>query len=312
MKEDYIAQLQYYGLISRIKRLSDNTLADGRKLYKFIDIGIEPNWFLIFFILEEKKETSISEIANILQFAHPSVITIVKKMKKAGYLKIKGSKSDKRMQIIQLSPKAIKQLSEMHRVWEACNIAVGSLFTDQTFVQELSKMEDALLKESFFDRVINQLEEYQIKIRPFKTQDAPVFASLNEEWLKKYFVIEPIDVTILHNPQPYILDKGGYIFMAEYKGETVGTAALIPRGEDGLELGKMAVNPSFHGKGIGKKLMEFLINFTKENGFSSLFLYSNTKLEPAINLYRKFGFQEIDLEENGIYERSNIKMKLHL
>lgn len=37
-------------------------------------------------------------------------------------------------------------------------------------------------------------------------------------------------------------------------------------------------------------------------------LYSNTKLENAIYIYRKFGFIEITVEPNSPYKRSNIKM----
>ena len=41
-------------------------------------------------------------------------------------------------------------------------------------------------------------------------------------------------------------------------------------------------------------------------------LYSSTKLTPAINLYRKVGFKEVELEKDSHYERSNIKMILEL
>ena len=39
-------------------------------------------------------------------------------------------------------------------------------------------------------------------------------------------------------------------------------------------------------------------------------LYSNTILENAVYIYRKYGFVEIPMEENSPYERSNIKMEL--
>ena len=46
--------------------------------------------------------------------------------------------------------------------------------------------------------------------------------------------------------------------------------------------------------------------------YNSIILYSNTKLENAIYIYRKYGFIEIPNEENSPYKRSDIKMKLHL
>jgi len=50
------------------------------------------------------------------------------------------------------------------------------------------------------------------------------------------------------------------------------------------------------------------IEFSKNHGFKELILYSNTKLENAIYIYRKFGFIEIPVESNSPYKRSNIKM----
>lgn len=37
-----------------------------------------------------------------------------------------------------------------------------------------------------------------------------------------------------------------------------------------------------------------------------LVLYSNTMLQSAIHLYRKFGFVEVDLE-SGLYESANLE-----
>jgi ribosomal protein S18 acetylase RimI-like enzyme len=45
-------------------------------------------------------------------------------------------------------------------------------------------------------------------------------------------------------------------------------------------------------------------------GGKRIILYSNTKLETAIALYRKLGFKEIPLD--GPYKRSDIKMELLL
>lgn len=39
--------------------------------------------------------------------------------------------------------------------------------------------------------------------------------------------MEEADYKALDNPQEYILDKGGQIFVALYKGEPVGVCALI-------------------------------------------------------------------------------------
>ena len=74
----------------------------------------------------------------------------------------------------------------------------------------------------------------------------------------------------------------------------------------------MAVAPEFQGRRIGQKLMEYCIDFAKNQKWDHILLYSNTKLENAIHIYKKYGFEEINQEEKVPYLRSNIKMKLKL
>lgn len=132
--------------------------------------------------------------------------------------------------------------------------------------------------------------------------------TLNYEWLEKYFSIEKVDEAMLADPQGQIIDKGGYIFLARKENEIIGTFSLLKKSEDVFELSKMAITENIQGFGIGNMLLEHCIAFSKLKNFKKLILYSNTKLLPAIHLYRKFGFSEVVLEK-GLYERSNIKME---
>lgn len=150
-----------------------------------------------------------------------------------------------------------------------------------------------------------------IKIIPFHKQYAEDFYNLNIEWLNTFFDVEPFDEEVLSKPEFYIIDKGGHIFFAQLNQVIVGTLALMPTKENTVfELTKMAVSPNHRGFKIGQLLMQHCIDFAKNKQFKSLILYSNTKLENAIYIYRKYGFIEIPVEENSPYKRSNIKMEL--
>jgi N-acetylglutamate synthase-like GNAT family acetyltransferase len=150
--------------------------------------------------------------------------------------------------------------------------------------------------------------EHQVIIIPFSSDLKEPIKTLNIEWLNKYFKIEPKDERVLSNPQEEIIDKGGMIFYAKYKGAIVGTVSLLKMNDTIFELSKMAVTDSVQGLGIGKKLMEHCIKAAEENHIEKIIIYSNRRLVPAISLYRKFGFEEIPVDE-GIYERADIKME---
>lgn len=152
-----------------------------------------------------------------------------------------------------------------------------------------------------------------IKIIDYKSEYAQRFYDLNIEWLKTFFYVEPYDEEVLSQPNKYIIDKGGFIFFALKDDIVVGTVALMPTKENGiLELTKMAVSPEMRGYKIGQKLLQHCIDFAKAKQLKALLLYSNTKLENAIYLYRKFGFKELSVEANSPYNRADIKMLLKL
>ncbi|MGC4234718.1 MAG: GNAT family N-acetyltransferase [Niabella sp.] len=154
-------------------------------------------------------------------------------------------------------------------------------------------------------------ESKTIQIVEYEPQYQSVFKLLNEEWISAYFEIEEADIKVLGNPETYILNKGGEIFVALYNGEPVGVCALIKMDDPDydFEMGKMAVSPKAQGKNIGWLLGQAIINKAKESGASKIYLESNTILKPAINLYYKMGFQKISGRPTP-YKRANIQMEL--
>ena len=148
-----------------------------------------------------------------------------------------------------------------------------------------------------------------MEIIPFEPQYALDFQLLNEAWLKKYFVVEPYDSELLSRCEEVIIKPGGFIFFVKLEDQIIGTAAFIYKSKGIYELGKMAVKPNYQGNKIGQQLMQYCIDFAIKNKFDALVIYSNTLLENAIYIYRKYGFIEIPVEEKSPYRRCNIKME---
>ena len=106
----------------------------------------------------------------------------------------------------------------------------------------------------------------------------------------------------------HIIHPGGEIFFITQNNTAIGTVALIKRSDGVFELTKMAIEPSKQGKKLGQQLLQYCIYFAKENNFKQLYLYSNTKLENAIHIYKKYGFKQVAIPKDNPYKRSNIKM----
>ncbi|PRX54307.1 GNAT family N-acetyltransferase [Flagellimonas meridianipacifica] len=149
----------------------------------------------------------------------------------------------------------------------------------------------------------------KIQIAPFEMKYASDFKELNEAWISQYFKMERMDYQALDHPKEYILDNGGYIAVA-LKGETVvGVCALIKMKDSqyDFELAKMGVSPLEQGQGIGFLLGTHIIKKAEQLGASTVYLESNTKLVPALKLYRKLGFVEME-GFTSPYERCDIQM----
>lgn len=155
--------------------------------------------------------------------------------------------------------------------------------------------------------------ENQIQIVDYEPQYQQCFRDLNVEWISKYFKMEESDYLALDDPEGHILDEGGCIIVALYQDEPVGVCALLKSHlpDFDYQLGKMAVSPKAQGKSIGYLLGKEILEKARALGAKKVFLESNTILVPAINLYRKLGFEQIEGYPSP-YERSNIQMVVEL
>jgi ribosomal protein S18 acetylase RimI-like enzyme len=135
------------------------------------------------------------------------------------------------------------------------------------------------------------------------------FEKLNREWIEKYFVMEPVDVEVVTQPQQMIIDHGGAILFASLNEEVVGTVALKKVSDDEYELCKMAVSEKARGNHVGLFLGEEALKKAKSLGGKRVILYSQRTFNDsiAISLYYRLGFKEISLEKGG-YNRCDIKM----
>lgn len=154
-----------------------------------------------------------------------------------------------------------------------------------------------------------------IAVLPFETRHAPAFRDLNLAWLERYFAVEEKDRHLLDDPEGRIIAKGGAILIAEDReGNAIGCVALVPIGEDVLELAKMAVAQDSQGRGVGHLLMDAAIATARALGARALYLESNSSLGPALHLYGRAGFRHLPADERprSPYARCDVYMRLEL
>lgn len=157
-----------------------------------------------------------------------------------------------------------------------------------------------------------QMSIMTVTIEPYRPHHAAAWRSLNEDWLiAGGYVLEAKDQLVLGDPQGVILDKGGFIFIAERDGRPVGCCSLMAMADGGYEVGKMAVVEDARGQNLGWRLLEACEAAARAASAPNLYLETNTAQTHAIALYRRFGFVDLPRRPSP-YARADVWMEKRL
>jgi GNAT superfamily N-acetyltransferase len=131
-------------------------------------------------------------------------------------------------------------------------------------------------------------------IRAFEPEDQQAVQRLILEGLGEHFGF--IDETVnpdLDDIQAAYVDAGARFVVAEIDGELAGTGALIEEEPGVGRLVRMSVAPAHRGKGLGRALVEHLLDEAWLRGYRQVVCETNLDWHDAIGLYLACGFMEI-------------------
>jgi putative acetyltransferase len=153
-----------------------------------------------------------------------------------------------------------------------------------------------------------------VVVRAYRPSDAAAFRALNEEWIAAHFVLEAQDRDVLSDPERHVLARGGQIRIAELDGEVVGCCAMVPTAPGDYEVAKMAVAPGVRGRGVGRLVLQSVIETARAAGAHRLHLESSDRLPAALRLYESAGFRHLSVDRRPAspYARCNVWMELML
>jgi len=80
-------------------------------------------------------------------------------------------------------------------------------------------------------------------------------------------------------------------WVAVYEGAVVGMVGVQRHDKNVAEIRRLRVRPDRRRRGIGSMLMERAIAFCRERDYLKVILDTRVEEEPAIRIFRKFGFQ---------------------
>ncbi|RJE78746.1 GNAT family N-acetyltransferase [Paracoccus sp. JM45] len=129
-------------------------------------------------------------------------------------------------------------------------------------------------------------------IRQATAQDEVQIRECAEKAYERYVQL------IGRKPAPMVADfatqiADGYVFVAmDDQGRFQGFI-IFHAEERHILLENVAVLPRAIGRGVGKELVNFCENTTRERGLDAVKLYTNVKMTENLSMYSKLGYAEV-------------------
>ncbi len=86
----------------------------------------------------------------------------------------------------------------------------------------------------------------------------------------------------------------------------IGCIAFRKKSDNVGEVKRLFIKSEYRGCGISKILLDTVECYAKEHGFHALFLDTRITLEPAVSIYRNFGFSIVF--QQGLYIQMEKKL----
>ncbi|MFJ9384076.1 GNAT family N-acetyltransferase [Peribacillus sp. NPDC101481] len=140
----------------------------------------------------------------------------------------------------------------------------------------------------------------EVLIRPFQPGDVGYVAYLHGNlYDKTYKFGQMFEYYVMKGLTEFMINTdGGELWIAEVNGEIAGSIAITKFSDTVAQLKWFVLNENYQGMGIGKKLMETALNFSKEQNYQHVFLWTVSTLETARHLYKKYNFRLTEEKPN--------------
>jgi len=126
-----------------------------------------------------------------------------------------------------------------------------------------------------------------------KILDLQKLAYLSEAKLINNYSIQPLTQTLKELENEF--EKGTILKLINEKNEIIGSVRAYEE-NDRVYVGKLMVHPDYQNKGFGTRLLKTIETFFQNKTFE---LFTSSKSEKNIQLYKKVGYKEFRREKKS-------------
>lgn len=153
--------LGYLALGSRLRRLSENFLAEINRAYQNENIDFDASWFPVFYLLSKNESLSIKELSEQTEVSHPAASQLITNLKGRGLVTSATCADDGRRQLVQLTDNGRALLEQVMPVWDAILLAMEDMLIDEPGCKQLltsiGALEKVFKNTNLADKISNKL-----------------------------------------------------------------------------------------------------------------------------------------------------------
>lgn len=102
------------------------------------------------------------------------------------------------------------------------------------------------------------------------------------------------------------------LWIAESEGCVVGSCAIVAATATTAQLRWFLIDPRLRGRGLGRQFLTEAIAFAKENGYTTVILWTVSALTKAARLYHAAGFRKVEEKPGRMWGVDVIEEKYEL
>ncbi|MEU7060769.1 GNAT family N-acetyltransferase [Streptomyces sp. NPDC046197] len=148
------------------------------------------------------------------------------------------------------------------------------------------------------------------EIRAATAADMPAVKAVTDAAYRPYIArlgVVPVPMEADHAADV----AAGRVFVTEEPAtaRVIGLVVIEARA-DHLFLDSIAVHPDAHGRGVGRRLLEFVDARARALGLPEIRLYTNAMMWENQRIYPKFGYHAVERRVDGPYDRIHYRKRL--
>jgi DNA-binding MarR family transcriptional regulator len=153
--KDLVRAKRHGAFGTRLRRLSGELDRQVEAVYRARGVTFHPRWFPVVTALREQGAMSVGELAQGIGITHAAISQVRGELIRAGWVRVRADKADRRRQILELSAKGAREADALAPLWAAIAATVKRIVDGAApgLIDALGRIEDELAEKSIAARL---------------------------------------------------------------------------------------------------------------------------------------------------------------